>query len=58
MLRIELHPEARKEYLDAVRWYRQRGRELATRFADEFESAVLRISQGPHRWPVSEMTGW
>ena len=55
MLRTDLHPEARKEYQDALRWYRQRGRELALRFADEFEAAVQRITQAPQRWPVGDI---
>jgi plasmid stabilization system protein ParE len=53
--RVRFHPQAHKEYLDAVQWYSDRGGRLGHRFAQEVAAAVQRIEEAPQRWPVSEI---
>lgn len=49
-MRYEFHPEARREYLDAVAYYEQRQAGLGARFTIEIEGAIHRVVEAPHRW--------
>ena len=49
--RIEFHPEARAEALEAEAWYSERDPLVAARFAVELERAVDAIAEAPLAWP-------
>jgi plasmid stabilization system protein ParE len=51
---IEFHPDARKEYLDALRWYLSRSTHVARRFQEEVNRCLGLIGAHPNRWPVWE----
>ena len=53
-MRHEFHPEALREFEEAVRFYKQRGRTLGRRFAREIRSAIAKIAAAPGRWRVLE----
>ena len=48
---VRFHPEAEAEYLEALRWYRERSPVTAVRFEAEFSRSVDKIQQAPERWP-------
>src|SRR5262245_30014541 len=48
---VELHPEARAEYLAAITWYVERSPDAALRFSSEVDRAVELIAEAPRRWP-------
>ena len=48
------HPDAAREFEEAVRYYRVRGRVLGDRFATEVRFAIRRIQETPERWRVLE----
>ncbi|PYU78573.1 MAG: hypothetical protein DMG50_27020 [Acidobacteria bacterium] len=48
---VRFHPEAEAEYLEALRWYRERSPMTAVRFEAEFSRSVEKIQQAPERWP-------
>jgi hypothetical protein len=49
---LRFHPEAEREYLTSLSWYRDRSRIAATNFETAFERAVERIRAAPQRWPL------
>jgi len=48
---VRFHPDAEAEYLEALRWYRERSPASAVRFEAEFSRSIERIEQAPERWP-------
>ena len=46
---IDVHPGAREDYLDCVRWYLQHSQRIAQRFVQAFERASRGIAQAPDR---------
>lgn len=50
--RIELHPEAEQEYLNAISWYGQRSITAGTRFESAFQQALDNINEFPLRWAI------
>src|SRR5262245_50643521 len=50
----ELSPDARREFDEAVDWYRARSPETADRFVEAVRAAIRRIAEAPHRWPLNE----
>jgi plasmid stabilization system protein ParE len=48
---LEFHPEAEKEYLTALAWYRERSLVAARNFENAVGQAASRISENPDRWP-------
>lgn len=51
MKRIEFHPDAERDLLEAQAWYRERSEVAAQALALEVDRAVRVISEGPERWP-------
>jgi plasmid stabilization system protein ParE len=47
---VRFHPEAQAEYLDALRWYRERSSASAVRLEAEVTRSVEKIRQAPERW--------
>jgi plasmid stabilization system protein ParE len=54
MKRIEFHPEADEELVEALDWYRDRSEVASQAFALEVANAIASIAEAPERWPVSE----
>lgn len=50
----QFHPEAEAEFVEAVQFYRERGRTLGARFASEVRSAIAKAVARPDRWRVLE----
>ena len=48
---VRYDPEARAEYLDAVRWYAQRSVAAASRFDEHVSRAEAAIREAPGQWP-------
>jgi toxin ParE1/3/4 len=48
--RLEFHPGARREAIDAALWYARVRFELGTAFLEELEYAQGKIQEGPERW--------
>ena len=46
-------PVARNEYLDALRWYRERNVEAAVRFRDDVLDTIASICEFPQRSPLA-----
>ena len=53
-MRHEFHPEALLEFEEAVQFYKQRGRKLGQRFAQEIRTTIAKIAAMPDRWRVLE----
>lgn len=53
-MKLVFHPDAAREFEEAVRHYRARGRVLGDRFAAEVRFAMRRILETPERWRVLE----
>jgi toxin ParE1/3/4 len=53
-VRHEFHPEAALEFEEAVRFYKERGRNLGKRLAQEIRATILKIVATPERWRVLE----
>lgn len=53
-MRLEFHPEARAEYLDATTYYEERQTGLGVRFTIEIENTIRRIIEAPTRWKKIE----
>ena len=51
---LRYDPEARAEFLDAVRWYARRNVTVAMRFNDGVSRAEVAIREAPHQWPLVE----
>jgi hypothetical protein len=49
---LRFHPQAEREYLTSLSWYRDRSRIAAANFEAAFEQAVERIRAAPQRWPI------
>jgi plasmid stabilization system protein ParE len=49
---LRFHPQAEREYLTALAWYRERSLIAAVNFESAFEQAVQRIRDTPERWPI------
>src|SRR5438552_7454853 len=49
-MRHVFHPEAALEFEEAVRFYRERGARLGTRFASEVRATIRKIVEKPERW--------
>jgi hypothetical protein len=49
MLRVVSHPEASEELEAAALWYEKRQPGLSDDFLDDFELALRRVIQDPHR---------
>ena len=50
-LRIEFHPAAEAELLEAATWDRARSEKAGAAFRREVERGVTRIAAAPERWP-------
>lgn len=48
---VRLHPEAGREYLEALAWYRDRSVLVASDFELAVSKAVHAIEAAPQRWP-------
>ena len=48
---VRYDPEARAEFLDAVRWYTRRNVVAAVRFDEHVSRAEAAIREAPHQWP-------
>ena len=48
---LELQPAVLAEAEEAAAWYAERDLRVATRFAEEIDTALDRIAEAPHRWP-------
>lgn len=53
-MRHEFHPEAALEFEEAVRFYKERGRNLGKRLAREIRTTIRKIVATPDRWRVLE----
>jgi toxin ParE1/3/4 len=53
-MKHEFHPEAYREYADAVNAYEERQTGLGVRFVRNIELAIESICQAPDRWPILE----
>jgi plasmid stabilization system protein ParE len=51
---VRYDPEARAEFLDAVRWYARRSTVVALRFDEGVRRAEGGIQEGPRDWPLVE----
>ena len=49
---VRYDPDARAEFLDAVRWYARRNVVAAVRFDECVSRAEAAIGKAPHRWPL------
>ena len=48
-----VRPEARRELLDAARWYEEREDGLGVPFVTEIDAVFGRIVEGPERYPFA-----
>ena len=53
-MRIEFHPAARLEFIEAVDYYECRSLGLGKEYADEIEAALQSITEDPQRWRCLE----
>jgi plasmid stabilization system protein ParE len=53
-MRYAFHPEARREYLDAIAFYQRRQTALAASFTREIEAVIEQICTAPDRWRLFE----
>lgn len=51
-MKIRFHPAAEAEHLDHVAFYESRRAGLGASYLADFEDALARISEGPHRYPL------
>ena len=49
---LRFHPQAEREYLTALAWYRERSLIAAVNFERAFGLAIERIMGAPYRWPI------
>ena len=52
MKSVRYDPDARAEFLDAVRWYALRNVSVALRFDERVVAAEVAIRDAPHQWPL------
>lgn len=50
-MKVRLHPQARREYLAAVRYYESVKEGLGQRFVDSIEAGFDSINKHPLAWP-------
>jgi toxin ParE1/3/4 len=50
----KFHPGALEDYQEAAKWYAQRDPELAFRFVDAVEQAIMKAAQTPDQWRLVE----
>jgi toxin ParE1/3/4 len=48
---FRFHPEAREDFRDAIRWYRNHSVRAAAEFRATVSQAIRHISEAPARWP-------
>ncbi|HEX4264658.1 MAG TPA: type II toxin-antitoxin system RelE/ParE family toxin [Verrucomicrobiae bacterium] len=48
------HPEAIREFEEAVHFYKDRGHNLALRFTREVQKTISRVAAHPERWRILE----
>lgn len=48
---FRFHPEARRDFGDAIDWYRSRSPAVATEFRIAVSNAIRNIVEAPQRWP-------
>ena len=51
---LELHPEARQEYLASIEWYEKQVEALGAEFSQEIENTFDRILEAPERYRVAD----
>lgn len=51
---LELHPEARKEYLASIEWYQNQVEGLGAEFSQEIEKSLDRILADPERYRLAD----
>jgi toxin ParE1/3/4 len=51
-MKYVFHPQALKEYAEAVEYYAQNRVELAQAFIDAVENAIFPIVESPNRWGI------
>jgi plasmid stabilization system protein ParE len=49
---VNLHEEARREFLAAIEWYLERSEAAAAGLAWQVAHALQRIGEAPRRWPA------
>ena len=47
------HPKAKVEYLEQVRYYEYQQKGLGRRYANNFDEAMIKIIDAPHRYRVT-----
>ena len=52
--RLEFHPAAEAEVLEAEAWYADRSAVVARAFVQEVNLVVERVMEAPERWPLFE----
>lgn len=50
VVKVELHPEARRDFDEGFDWYAERSFEAAANFADEIDAILAKISASPARF--------
>ena len=48
---VKFHPDAEREYLTSLDWYRERSLTAALNFEEEFHRVIAKIQEAPDRWP-------
>jgi plasmid stabilization system protein ParE len=48
---FRFHPEARKDFRDAIEWYRDHSPTAAVQFRITVSEVIRHIVQAPQRWP-------
>ncbi len=51
-VRVELHPDAKLDLLEAADWYDRRAEGLGDDLVAEFDLALISIREMPRTWPV------
>jgi len=49
--RFRFHPEAKRDFQDAIGWYRDRNRSVAAEFRATVSGLIRDIVRDPQRWP-------
>ena len=50
MANVAIHPSARKEYIEAADWYRQRSQAAADQFVSQVETVLAQVGGNPARF--------
>ncbi len=53
-MNVSFHPEAEKEFLEAIEYYEQREENLGFDFAVEVYATINRAAEHPKAWPILE----